>query len=151
MLLPALLGMFAASSVNAGTISGTVRAQGKAGAEADLLCGKYDSRQFKFVERVNYADMRDFIVYIEGQVGTKAAPPAKPVQVITQRVTQRARCFNRMSCRLSARSNGRTTMKSTQRFRFGRARSIWIFTAPVVKQVTFDKPGRVDVFPFTRG
>src|SRR5262245_14811149 len=28
------------------TISGTVRGEGKPGAEGDALCGKYDSRQF---------------------------------------------------------------------------------------------------------
>jgi hypothetical protein len=57
-----------------GTIFGTVRAQGKEGAEASASSGgKYESRQFKLLERVNYEEMHDFIVYIEGPVGP---PPA---------------------------------------------------------------------------
>src|SRR5262249_47159979 len=79
--------------LQAGTITGTVHAQGKAGAEADVQCGKYDSRQFKFVERVNYAEMHDFVVYIEGDLGVKTAPPEKPAQVVTRRVTQKGAVF----------------------------------------------------------
>ena len=53
----------------AGSIVGTVRAQGKEGASEDLAAGKYDSRKFKFIERINYAEMRDFIVYIDDANG----------------------------------------------------------------------------------
>src|SRR5256885_17116581 len=77
----------------AGTITGAVRAEGKAGADADALCGKYDSREFKFIERINYAEMRDFLVFIEGPVGEKVTPPDKPVQVRTERVTQKGATF----------------------------------------------------------
>ena len=66
-----------------GTITGTVRAEGKTGTDSDATGGKYDSRKFKFAERVNYAEMRDFVVYLVGPVGTNTAPPEKPVQVIT--------------------------------------------------------------------
>src|SRR5436305_2661946 len=65
----------------AGTITGTVRAQGKAGANADAQCGKYDSRQFKFLERVNYEEMHDFVVYVEGPIASSIKPPEKPQQV----------------------------------------------------------------------
>ena len=78
----------------AGTITGAVRAEGKAGTDADALCGKYDSRQFKFVERVNYAEMHDFVVYIEGPVGEKTEPPKDPVQVVTKRVEQKGAMFS---------------------------------------------------------
>src|SRR4051812_13036124 len=71
---------------NAGTIIGNVRAEGKLSLEQDAECGKYDSRAFKFVPRVNYAEMRDFVVYIEGKVGTNKPPtPDKPVQVVTSK------------------------------------------------------------------
>src|SRR5882762_10180980 len=79
------------------TIIGTVRAHGKEGAEASAgTGGKYDSRRFKFVERVNYEEMHDFIVYIEGAVGPRPTPPEKPLQVITTRnpsVTQKRAMF----------------------------------------------------------
>ena len=89
-----LLGALAAGHAQAGTISGSVRAEGKPGTDADSLCGKYDSRQFKFAERVNYAEMRDFVVYIEGPVGAKPVPPEKPAQVITSRVQQKGAMFS---------------------------------------------------------
>src|SRR5256885_1023699 len=83
------------AQTHAGTISGTVRAEGKAGAESDALCGKYGSRQFKFADRVDYAGMRDFIVYIEGPVGGRpVSPPEKPAQVITSRVHQKGAMFD---------------------------------------------------------
>src|SRR5437879_11992620 len=78
----------AAMPVSAGTISGTVRAEGKAGADADALCGKYDSREFKFIERINYAELRDFVVYIVGPVGA-VTPPEKPAQVKTERIAHK--------------------------------------------------------------
>src|SRR3954469_14283258 len=73
--------------VEAGTITGTVKAQGKEGAEDAASGGKYASRQFKFAERVNYEEMHDFVVYIEGRVGTNSPVPEKAVQVVTTRPT----------------------------------------------------------------
>ena len=89
-----LLAAFSAVEVSAGSITGTVRAEGKAGTELDASNNKYDSRQFKFVERVNYSEMRDFVVYIEGPVGAKPAPPEKPLQVVTKRVLQKGAMFS---------------------------------------------------------
>src|SRR5262245_27822984 len=81
----ALMVLSMALRMEAGSITGMVRAEGKKGADAEAQGGKYNSREFKFVERVNYAEMKDFVVYIEGAVGTNE-PPSKPVQVITKRV-----------------------------------------------------------------
>src|SRR5215469_2016244 len=68
----------------AGTITGKVHAEGKVGAPTEAECKNYDSRAFKFAERVNYAEMSDFIVYIEGPVGAKPpVVPDKPLQVLT--------------------------------------------------------------------
>ena len=72
----------AIAGARSGTITGMVRAHGKEGAEASASSGgKYESRQFKFVERVNYAELRDFVVYIVGPVGSKVSVPEKPAQV----------------------------------------------------------------------
>src|SRR5437667_88151 len=89
-----LLFLFAFPAAHAGTITGTVRAEGKPGTETDVLCSKYDSRQFKFVERVNYAEMHDFVVYIDGPAGAKPAAPAQPAQVVTSRVMQKGAMFS---------------------------------------------------------
>jgi len=91
-ILTLVMVFIGADAIQAGTIVGTVRAEGKAEAEKDALCGKYDSRQFKFVERINYAELRDFLVFIEGQVG-KVVPPEKPAQVKTERIVQKGATF----------------------------------------------------------
>src|SRR5271170_7384566 len=55
----------------AGTITGTVRAEGKTGADdGSTTDGAYANRKYKFAERVDYSAMHDFVVYIEGPVGT---------------------------------------------------------------------------------
>src|SRR4051812_46088005 len=85
MLLVAMLCTLA--DVKAGTITGTVKAQGKEGTDEAASGGKYASRQFKFAERVNYEEMHDFVVYLEGRVGTNVTAPNDPVQVVTARPT----------------------------------------------------------------
>src|ERR1051325_7749321 len=65
----------------AGTITGTVRAQGKEGTGQDITGGVYESRKFKFAERVNYAELRDFAVYIDEASSDTELPRAKHLQV----------------------------------------------------------------------
>src|SRR5947207_722093 len=73
-----------------GAISGMVRAQGKEGAAQETAGGGYESRKFKFAERVNYAELHDFVVYIDQPSTEKLTPPAQPVQVLTtRRVSQK--------------------------------------------------------------
>ena len=50
---------------SAGTITGTVRAQGAEPAATGGGGGAYASRRYKFVERVDYEQLRDFVVYID--------------------------------------------------------------------------------------
>jgi len=57
-----------------------VRAQGKAGAD-EGMGGKYDSRKFKFAERVDYSGLRDFVVYIDQPFAEKPVPPSTPLEV----------------------------------------------------------------------
>src|SRR3954465_329595 len=79
---------------HAANITGKVRAHGKEVPEADASSGKYGSRKYTFLERVDYNSMHDFLVFIEGAVGTNAAPPDKPVQVVTTRkITQKGAMF----------------------------------------------------------
>ena len=136
----------------AGTITGTVHAEGKTGADADALCGKYDSRQFKFAERVDYAEMHDFVVYIEGPVGAKpVVPPEKPAHVITSRVQQKGAMFFPHVLPIIV---GTTVEWPNDDKIFHNVFSISetcvfdleLYKAPVVKSVVFEKPGRVDVF-----
>ena len=145
--------LFVVSPTNAATIIGTVRAQGKAGAEAAAAGGKYDSRQFKFVERVNYDELRDFVVYIEGPIGGKAAPPEKPEQVVTKKeeIKQKGAVFSPHVLPVVVGTtvewpNNDDILHNVFSFSEAKPFDLDLYKAPVIKRVTFDKPGRVDVF-----
>src|SRR5690348_3611528 len=84
-----------ATHAPAGTITGTVRAEGKpeAGGSESGSDNKYDSRKYKFVERVNYSELRDFVVYVEEIDGQPAEPSPKLVTVDTRRIAQKGATF----------------------------------------------------------
>ncbi len=67
----------------AGTISGVVHAKGKEGAEGGASGGNYSSKALKFAERIDYDEIRPFVVYIEGKVPGAAA--GKPLETIHQK------------------------------------------------------------------
>lgn len=152
LLYTAICAAMLTTAARAGTLTGTVRAEGKTGANGDVACGQYDSRKFKFVERVNYAEMRDFVVFIEGPVGAKPAAPDKPVQVVTtKKVSQRGAMFTPHVLPIVVGTtvewpnyddilHNVFSISETMPF------DLQLYKAPTVKNVTFDKPGRVDVF-----
>ena len=150
----ALLFLALAVASRAGTITGTVRATGKPGAPNDPACGDAykSSRALKFVEVQNYEDEREFVVFIVGPVGATNSAPAHPVQVTTRKVAQRGAVF---SPRVLPVLVGTTvewpnyddifhnvfSMSETEPF------DLELYKGnPPEKRVTFDKPGRVDVF-----
>lgn len=139
-------------SIPAGTIVGNVSAQGKAGADDNSdSSGAYANRKYKFVPKVDYTAMHDFVVYIEGPVGTNNAPSTNVVSVVTQKVKQEGAVF---TPHVLAVEEGTTvewpnnddiyhnvfSMSDAKQFDLG------LYKSPTKKQVTFDKPGRVDVF-----
>jgi len=143
-----------AASAAAGTITGNVRAKGKDGADADAGGGKYDSRQFKFVERVNYDEMKDFIVYIDGPLSTTPLTPAPAAQVVTRRVTQQGATFEPHVLPVMIGTtvewpNNDTILHNVFSFSEARPFDLGLYKSPYVGKVpsvTFDKPGKVDVF-----
>jgi len=72
---------------HAGTISGIVHAEGKDATGQDTAAGKYDSRKFKFAERINYAELRDFVVYIDHPA------PAKAATTVIKTISQKGATF----------------------------------------------------------
>lgn len=135
-----------ASSANAGTITGRVHAEGKKLPDDSGGGGKYDSRKFKFAERVDYSRLRDFVVYIDGPIGDKPTPPATPLQIIVQKDAQ----FDPhilpvvVGTKVNWPNNDEIyhnafSMSDAKQFDLG----LYKDTA---KEVHFDKPGRVDVF-----
>lgn len=147
------LAILTAVSVHAGNIVGHVRAEGKAGAAQDANCGNYDSHALKFATKVDYASMREFIVYIEGPVGTnKPVAPEKPVLVETKRqVTQKHAVFEPHVLPVLVGSTVEWPNKDDifhNVFSYSEAKpfDLGLYKDPDVKRVTFDTPGRVDVF-----
>ena len=84
-----LLGfLLTAASLPAGTITGTVKAQGVAPAGGGAGGGAYASRKYKFVERLDYNQLRDFVVYIDQVIPGATFPPPKTPAVVRQKDAQ---------------------------------------------------------------
>ncbi len=136
---------------SAGTIVGTVTAEGKPGTDSAAGGGKYESRQFKFVERVNYEEMRDFVVYIDGPVGLKESTPPKTAEVNTRRITQKGAVFDPHVLPIMVGTtvdwpNHDDILHNVFSFSETKPFDLGLYKAPEVGHVTFGKPGRVDVF-----
>jgi plastocyanin len=136
----------------AGTIMGKVSAQGKTNMDTAASDGAYASRKYKFVERVDYAAMHDFVVYIEGAVGTNSVASTNLEEVATTRIAQEGAVFSPHVLPIMAGTtvewpnNDRIyhnvfSMSDAKQFDLGLYKG-----NPPDKRVKFDKPGRVDVF-----
>lgn len=134
---------------HAGTIVGTVRAEGKSGTGTDVSDGKYASHEFKFVERINYAEMHDFVVYIDDLAVTNPTP--KTAQVVTRRITQKGAMFIPHVLPVAVGTtvewpNNDEILHNVFSFSEAKSFDLGLYKSPTVKTVTFNKPGRVDVF-----
>jgi plastocyanin len=139
--------------MRAGTIVGTVRGRGKTGAQDEAAGGAYASRQYKFAERVNYDDLRDFVVYIDGPMGTNmAVPPSQPAVISSTHVTQKGAMFSPHVLPIVVGTTVRWpnndqifhnvfSMSETTNFDLGLYKG-----DPQDKRITFNKAGRADVF-----
>ena len=147
-LLVLILGLFTAVLSHGGTISGTVSAQGKAEAEGAAAGGRYDSRKFKFVEKINYAELRDFVVFIEGHMTNEV----RATNLFKTVLTQKDAMFHPHVLPVSAGTTVKWpneddifhnvfSMSEPKEFDLGLYKG-----SPTNKVMTFDKPGRVDVF-----
>src|SRR5258708_15199170 len=68
-----------------GTIVGTVRGVPPAGpAEQAGSGGAYDSRRYKFVEKIDYEHLRDFVVYIDVDLPSRSTDAPISATVITR-------------------------------------------------------------------
>jgi plastocyanin len=146
-----VLALLADRSLPAGEITGTVRAEPKAGAEQTEAGGAYESRKFKFVERVDYAAMRDFVVYLVGKVDASATP-TNVVTVTTKRVSQKSAEFVPHILPIVAGTtvewpNNDNIFHNVFSVSDVKSFDLDLYKGnPPEKRVTFDKPGFVDVY-----
>jgi len=136
--------------LEAGTITGSVRAEARAGTELEGGSGKYDSRQFKFAERVNYAEMRDFIVYIDNLIQTNS-PPEQAARVDTRKISQKGALFTPHVLPVLVGTtvewpNHDDILHNVFSFSEPKPFDLGLYKNPEIKRVIFDKPGRVDVY-----
>jgi plastocyanin len=130
---------------HAGTITGLVHAEGKDTAAQDGAAGKYDSRKYKFAERINYAELRDFVVYIDGVTAPKPAQPQ--IKTITQKgVTFIPRVMPVMAGTIIEWPNQDEIFHNVFSISEAKQFDLDLYKSPEIKRVPFDKPGRVDVF-----
>jgi plastocyanin len=134
-----------------GGISGNVRAEGKAEAAQAAPGGKYESRKFKFVPLVDYTAMRDFVVYIEGPLGSKSSAPESVVTVDTRRIKQKGAIFTPHVLPVLVGStvewpNNDDIFHNVFSYSEAKPFDLGLYKDPEVKRMTFDKLGRIDVF-----
>ena len=72
-------------SVFAGTIKGNVKAQPRPEAMEDVQEGKYENRKYKFLDRINYDELKDFVVYVDQPIPDTVQLPPKTLQVVIQK------------------------------------------------------------------
>ena len=145
--------ILACGIVSAGTIVGNVHAAGKPGAgESGDSDGAYASRKFKFVPKVDYSAMHDFVVYVEGSFGTNIPPSTNVTSVATERIAQHGAMFTPHVLPVMAGTtvewpnddsiyHNVFSVSDAKNFDLGLYKG-----NPSNKRITFDKPGRVDVF-----
>jgi len=152
MLAILITGALLQLTANGGSIAGTVRAEPRPGAQDAAADGKYSSRKYKFVERINYAELRDFVVHIEGPVAGAPKPPDRLVTVNTRRVTQTGAMFTPHVLPVMAGTrvewpNNDDIFHNVFSMSDAKQFDLELYKGnPPDKQVLFDKAGRVDVF-----
>jgi len=153
IIFATLAAVFAAQIIFAGDITGTVRAEPKAGAEQNQSAAQaaYSSRKLKFAERVDYAAMRDFVVCLEGKIGTNAAP-TNTVAVTTSRVAQEGAVFTPHVLPVLAGTkvewpNNDNIFHNVFSDSDAKQFDLDLYKGnPPSKNVVFDRPGKVDVY-----
>ncbi len=138
---------------SAGTITGTVRAESRVEADSGAAPdGAYASRKYKFVEKVDYAAMHDFTVFIEGKVGTNTLASTNVSSVATTKVAQKDAVFFPhvlpiMTGTTVEWPNNDTIYHNVFSMSDAKSFDLDLYKGnPPEKRVTFDHPGRVDVF-----
>ncbi len=144
--------ILAAGAAAGGTIIGHVQAEGKSGTGADAASpGSYAKFKYKFAEKVDYSDMHDFVVSVEGSFGTNNFS-TNTLEVVTTRIAQKGAMFSphilpvMIGTKVEWPNNDDIyhnvfSMSDNKAFDLGLYKG-----NPPDKFIVFDKPGRVDVF-----
>jgi plastocyanin len=139
----------AAASCHAGSIVGTVRATPPAAATEQAGGNSaYESRRYKFVEKIDYEKLRDFVVYID-QPMSDVVPPERRDEVV--KTTQKDANFEPHVLPVVVGTTVRWpneddifhnvySTSDAKEFDLG------YYKKDKVPEVRFDRVGRIDVF-----
>ncbi len=148
-LIPVLLlVLLAPASVPGGTITGLVSARGAPETDDAGGDGAYQSRRYKFAERMDYDHLTDFVIYIDETSLAGLAPNGTMQAAVT---TQKNAAFDPHVLPIAMGTTVKWpneddiyhnvfSMSDPKVFNLG------LYHQERVPVLTFDKPGRVDVF-----
>jgi plastocyanin len=130
----------------AGTITGVVTGEGGDPNPAAPNRDKYESRKFKFVERIDYSKLRDFVVHIEQLRPASADLTSRTASVVIQKDA----VFTPHMLAIVAGTtvewpNNDNIFHNVFSFSESRQFDLGLYKNEI-KRVKFDKPGRVDIF-----
>jgi plastocyanin len=137
-----------------GIIAGNVHAEGKAGADTGTATGGddvYGSRKLKFVQKIDYASMRDFVVYVEGDFGTNVIS-TNIEEVATTKVAQHEARFTPRVLPVMVGTtvqwpNNDDIYHNVFSYSDAKQFDLGLYkNNPPEARVTFDKAGKVDVY-----
>jgi plastocyanin len=147
ILLSATILCIFAVNLSAGTITGTVKARGRPEAKEDIDAGKYESTKYKFLERINYDELSDFVVYIDQPVAGARSAPVEPVEVVIQKnATFKPHVVPVMVGTTVEWPNHDDIYHNVFSISDPKPFDLGFYKQNEIKRVVFDKPGRVDVF-----
>jgi plastocyanin len=138
---------FAVASTRGGTIVGTVKGVPPSNGSEGNKSGAYDSRRYKFAEKVDYDHLRDFVVYID-----EAGPASRSGAPLTAAVTtQKDASFDPHVLPVAVGTTVRWpndddiyhnvfSMSDAKEFDLG------YYKKEKTPEIVFEKVGRVDVF-----
>jgi plastocyanin len=142
-----LLSLLATVNLLGGTITGVISARGAPEAAEAGGGGAYQSRRYKFAEKVDYDRLTDFVIYVDEPLANLAPASATPVAITTQRNAM----FDPhvLPIMVGTKVNWPNedeiyhnvfSMSDAKEFDLG------LYHQEKVPVLTFDKVGRVDVF-----
>ena len=140
----ALTFLISLGGLRGGTITGTIAALGPPTPAEAGGSGAYASRRYKFVEKIDYDALTDFVIYIDQLVAPPAGPAAK--KVVQKNATFEPHVLPIVVGTTVLWPNEDDifhnvfSMTETQDFNLG------FYKKEKVPTVPFDKLGRVDVF-----
>ena len=146
-----IAGLWAVNALSAvaGTIVGTVRGVPPVNAAPGGADGgdAYSSRRYKFVEKIDYDHLRDFVVYIDQTIPGETEKPSEQTVTTTQKDANFEPHVLPVAVNTSVRWPNEDdifhnvfSMSDAKEFDLG------YYKKEKVPVVTFDKVGKVDVF-----